>query len=126
MPAASNKRIKSLLEETDLRHHSRQIKDSDVRDMSIKANVGKVAPFIAKLYKMLTSPALHSVCGFDSSGTTLRILDVPAFEDEILLQVASCKCACLYRIANQSDGYRGRLLGIGNSVNYESFWGKGD
>ena len=94
MPAASNKRIKSLLEETDLRHHSRKIKDSDVRDMSIKANVGKVAPFIAKLYKMLTSPAFDSICSFDASRTTLQIFDTSAFEEEVLPQVLREHMVC--------------------------------
>lgn len=50
-------------------------------------NDGKVASFITKLYKMLTSPALKSICGFDATGTTLQILDASAFEEVVLPQV---------------------------------------
>jgi hypothetical protein len=48
----------------------------------------KVAPFITKLYKMLTNSAFDSICRFDASGTTLQIFDTPAFEAEVLPQVS--------------------------------------
>lgn len=88
MPVSTIKRCKSNPQMVSARHQSRKVNKSNMCDLST-ASDGKVAPFIIKLLAMLTSPALDSICGFDSTGTTLQILDSTAFEEEVLPQVSN-------------------------------------
>ena len=88
-----NGRSNSKAEENRVRNQGREMADSKSCELST-ANDGKVAPFIAKLYKMLTSPAFDSICSFDASRTTLQIFDTSAFEEEVLPQVLREHMVC--------------------------------
>jgi len=97
MPAFANKKNKSDAKVVTNLSRGRKMKDLCVCNSSL-ASDGKVAPFVNKLYEMLSSPALESICGFDASGTTLQILDTYAFEEKTLPQVWCehlCICAFL-------------------------------
>jgi len=86
MPVFTNRRNKSKAEEFNVQSQRRELMDSKLCELSM-ASDEKVAPFITKLYEMLTTPALNSICSFDASGTTIQVLDAPAFVEEVLPQV---------------------------------------